>query len=317
MTDSESTVTSTTGCGPTTVSADTAGTTLTCSATSGGGTSSQSVTIKRDATAPTINGSASPGPNGAGWNKTDVDVSFTCGDATSGIASCSPNQTLSVEGASQSATGTAIDNAGNSASTTVSGINIDKTAPSVAVTGVTNGATYTLGSVPAAGCSTTDALSGVATWASLAMSGGPVVGSFTATCGGATDNADNAAASASATYNVIYNFAGFFRPVDNLPTMNIVKAGSAVPVKFSLNGNHGLGIFASGYPRSVSTSCTNTTQDSIEETVTAGNSSLSYDPVADQYNYVWKTDKSWTGCRELQVMFNDGTTQKAMFKFTK
>jgi Tol biopolymer transport system component len=31
-----------------------------------------------------------------------------------------------------------------------------------------------------------------------------------------------------------YQFAGFFAPVDNLPTINSAKAGSAIPVKFSL-----------------------------------------------------------------------------------
>jgi hypothetical protein len=39
------------------------------------------------------------------------------------------------------------------------------------------------------------------------------------------------------------------------PTINVVKAGAAVPVKFSLDGNHGLGIFASGYPASQPMSC--------------------------------------------------------------
>jgi hypothetical protein len=57
--------------------------------------------------------------------------------------------------------------------------------------------------------------------------------------------------------------------------------------------------------------------DTVDQTVTAGSSSLSYDPTADQYVYVWKTDKSWTGCRQLQVKLNDGTTHWAMFKFTK
>jgi hypothetical protein len=36
-----------------------------------------------------------------------------------------------------------------------------------------------------------------------------------------------------------YNFSGFFQPVDNLPTLNIAKAGSAIPVKFSLGGDQG------------------------------------------------------------------------------
>jgi len=118
--------------------------------------------------------------------------------------------------------------------------------------------------------------------------------------------------------SVLYNFTGFFQPVDNLPIVNTVKAGQGVPVKFSLNGDHGLNIFADGYPKIEFVVCGSATADAIETTVTAGSSSLSYDPTTDQYTYVWKTDKSWAGkCGTLQVMFNDGTTQTALFKFTK
>ena len=52
-----------------------------------------------------------------------------------------------------------------------------------------------------------------------------------------------------ATVNVVFNFAGFFPPVDNLPAWNSVKAGQAIPIKFSLGGNKGLNIFATGYPQ--------------------------------------------------------------------
>jgi hypothetical protein len=129
--DNESAIASSTGCDPTTINADTAGITLTCTATSTGGTSSQSVTIKRDATAPTISGSASPAANGAGWNNTNVAVTFLCGDNLSGVVSCGPDATLSGEGAGQSVSGTAVDAAGNTASSTVSNIDIDKTTPTI------------------------------------------------------------------------------------------------------------------------------------------------------------------------------------------
>ena len=39
-------------------------------------------------------------------------------------------------------------------------------------------------------------------------------------------------------------------PIENLPSINIVTAGQAIPVKFSLGGDHGLAIFAAGYPAS-------------------------------------------------------------------
>jgi uncharacterized protein len=121
----------------------------------------------------------------------------------------------------------------------------------------------------------------------------------------------------TATVNVIYNFAGFFQPVDNLPTLNTVKAGQAIPVKFSLGGNKGLDIFAAGYPKSQPILCDSTEPvDDIEQTVTAGSSSLSYDASSNQYSYVWKTDKTWAGnCRQLIVKLADGTSHVANFKF--
>jgi hypothetical protein len=119
---------------------------------------------------------------------------------------------------------------------------------------------------------------------------------------------------------VVYDWAGFFRPVENDGVVNQVKAGSAIPVKFSLNGDWGLNIFVNGYPKWVMTSCTTwETTNPVDETVTAGSSSLSYDATADQYVYVWKTDKAWAGsCRQLNVMLRDGTPiHWAKFKFTK
>ena len=165
--------------------------------------------------------------------------------------------------------------------------------PTVTVTGVTDGATYILGSVPEAGCDTQDDWSGVATPASVSVTGGNAngVGTFIATCSGAVDDAGNVAAPVSVTYYVIYDWSGFFRPVSNLPTLNEARAGSAIPVKFSLNGDQGLNIFAEGYPLSVMIACDSTAPvDDIGETVTAGGSSLSYDASEDQYVYVWKTD---------------------------
>ena len=119
----------------------------------------------------------------------------------------------------------------------------------------------------------------------------------------------------SQSYTVVYPFAGFFSPVDNLPTLNGAKAGSAIPVKFSLGGNQGLAIFAVGYPKSQKIGCDSSAPiDPVEETVTAGSSSLSY--AGGQYHYVWKTDKAWFGtCRQLIVKLNDATVHVTNFKF--
>ena len=114
-----------------------------------------------------------------------------------------------------------------------------------------------------------------------------------------------------------FNFTGFFSPVSNPPVLNSVNAGRAIPVKFSLDGDQGLNIFAAGFPASQQIACDSSAPiGAIEETVTAGGSSLSYDPVADQYIYVWKTDDAWAGtCRQLIVKLSDGSTQTANFKF--
>jgi hypothetical protein len=274
--------------------------------------------INIDLTKPTINGSASPPANAAGWNNSDVTVSFSCSDALSGILSCEPDHVLAGDGAGRSVIGTATDNAGNSDTATVSGINLDKTGPEVEVTGVSDGATYTLGAVPDADCDTSDALSGVATAATVNVSGGTAnnVGTFTATCSGAKDVAGNDG-QASVTYTVHYDFSGFLSPVDNPPIINSAKAGQTIPVKFSLHGDHGLDILA-GAPTSALTGCdAGAPIDEIEEVAgTAGNSGLNYDAASDQYSYMWKTAKSWAGsCRVFSLWLDDGAIHMAKFSF--
>jgi uncharacterized repeat protein (TIGR01451 family) len=114
-----------------------------------------------------------------------------------------------------------------------------------------------------------------------------------------------------------YNFTGFFSPIDNPPAFNEMKAGQAAPVKFSLGGNQGLNIFAAGSPSSVQISC-NTSDPvlPVEETETAGQSSLTYDSTSNQYKYTWKTESSWKNtCRQLTVTLRDGTVHTAKFKF--
>lgn len=115
--DNESAISSQTGCGSTKLSTDTASTTLTCSATSAGGSSGVSVTLKIDQTAPTLNPVVSPNPvllNGV------ATITFGAADALSGLAlqSCGALDTSSV--GSKSVTCRATDHAGNSNSASAS-----------------------------------------------------------------------------------------------------------------------------------------------------------------------------------------------------
>jgi hypothetical protein len=110
-------------------------TTISYFATDNSGTNEapQNITVRIDKTQPSISGASSPAPNILGWNNTDVMVSFNCQDNMSGISFCTGTTTLTTDGANQSITGTAMDFAFNSASTTVKGINIDKTPPGIAI----------------------------------------------------------------------------------------------------------------------------------------------------------------------------------------
>jgi len=192
----------------------------------------------------------------------------------------------------------------------------DMTPPVINITTPDDGATYLLNQIVTAEWSSDDGTgTGVASESETVPIDTSTVGqkTFTVT---ATDYAKNVT-NKSVTYTVSYDWDGFFRPVDNLPTLNATKAGSAIPVKFSLSGYQGLNIFATGYPKSIPIPCDGAAPvGEIEVTVTAGGSSLNYDADADQYIYVWKTNKAWAGsCRQLEVKLDDGTSHFANFTF--
>jgi hypothetical protein len=118
------------------------------------------------------------------------------------------------------------------------------------------------------------------------------------------------------TVAALYPFTGFFAPIRN-DVVNEVRAGRAVPVKFSLGGDWGLDILEGGPPTFEGAPCTDSDAgDPLSETVTASQSGLSYG--GGQYTYVWKTDKAWDGtCGTLTLAFVDGTTRSARFRFGK
>jgi len=124
---------------------------------------------------------------------------------------------------------------------------------------------------------------------------------------------------------VPFSYLGFFAPVDNpgtgtSPVYNVMKAGAAVPVKFSLGGDEGLDVITNSTQGQVQCD-SSASLDGIEQTVAAGGSSLSYDPATKTYTYVWKTDKAWSTslskCRLFNMELSDGTHHVAYFKFVK
>jgi len=96
----------------------------------------KTVTARIDKTPPTAAfGSPSPAPNAAGWNNTDVSISFTTTDTLSGVdagRSTPSPVALTAEGTAVTATITVVDIAGNPAGLTSPAVKIDKTPPTVA-----------------------------------------------------------------------------------------------------------------------------------------------------------------------------------------
>jgi hypothetical protein len=113
-----------------------------------------------------------------------------------------------------------------------------------------------------------------------------------------------------------YTVSGPFQPVDQAPTLNVMKAGRTVPVKFALGGDHGLSVFAAGFPGSQNITCDGATPTDAVETTTANPSGLTYDAASGAYSYNWKTLTTWKGqCRRLTLQFTDGQTLSADFRF--
>jgi PKD repeat protein len=83
-----------------------------------------------DAVPPTITAAAMPAANAAGWNRTDVQVTFTCAAGGSPIATCTPPVLVTTAGRGQVISGRAVDSSGGSATASVT-LNIDKTPPAI------------------------------------------------------------------------------------------------------------------------------------------------------------------------------------------
>ena len=251
-TDPESGIASSTGCGSTSVTTDTTGFTVTCSATNGAGLSTSStVTIKRDATPPVIVGARTPAANLAGWNNTTVAVAFTCTDNLSGVAPGYPTGgttlTANTPVIGTTVSGVCVDLAGNSNSTSVGPIKIDETPPSVTITAPVNSGTYLLNATVASNFTCSDALSGIASCIGPVANGtnfdtsSTGTHTFTVT---ATDVAGNQT-QVTSTYTVGYNFVGFLSPLSPAGSVatpsfsGSVNQGSAVPLKWELFDSSG------------------------------------------------------------------------------
>lgn len=267
-------------------------------------------------------------PNDAAADLATLQYAFDCGsgDGYGAFGAASSASCATADNGSRSVKGKVKDKDGGETEYTAS-VTIQNVAPTV--TGFTVPAQVTL-----VGGSATAAVSGV-TYTDPGSADGPFVttiqcGNGPASASGActysavgtytvsvtaTDKDGGVSVAATHAVQVIYNFSGLRDPI-NEEVLNLVKAGGAVPIVFSLGGDQGLDILAA-LPSSVSTACSSSLAlEMPEDVMTAGQSGLQYDATTDEYTYVWKTARSWSGqCRMLILKLHDGTTYQASFKF--
>src|SRR5206468_13095756 len=87
----------------------------------------------------------------------------------------------------------------------------------------------------------------------------------------------------------------------------MLRAGDAVPVKFSLHGDRGLDVIS----RTAWRPCGVPTNDSA-----TAFGSLAYNSGPDRYTFTWPSTKTWAGsCKEFQLTLRDGTTHAAYVSF--
>lgn len=115
-----------------TVSFDTTGQSFSCTAFNADGSTTRIVTIRRDATPPTVTGATpSRAADSNGWYSRSFSVAFGGTDATSGIASCTSASYTGPDTAAGVLTGTCTDVAGNTGAAGSLSFRYDGTAPEV------------------------------------------------------------------------------------------------------------------------------------------------------------------------------------------
>jgi hypothetical protein len=190
---------------------------------------------------------------------------------------------------------------------------VDTTPPTITLASPADGATYVLGQQAWASFSCDDGNGSGMNGCKSDPPGGALldtttVGTYTFTVT-AYDRAGNVARTTH-RYSVVYDFGGFGSPAAAYPTATSVKAGEAVPLKFSLRGDQGTDIFAARSPGWMPCGAL--------DGPTTADGSLSYNASADRYTFLAATAKAWAGtCRDLVATFRDGTAHRARFTFTK
>ena len=211
------------------------------------------------------------------------------------------------------------DAAGNTASGSFTVTVVDTTPPTLQLpSDMTVSAESILGATVSFSATASDIVDGSTTVHCTPASGLTFpIGLTTVSCG-SQDNAGNYA-EGSFTIKVTVQATGFYQPVDMNYNVNLVKAGSTVPLKFEVFGNMNI---ASTEISDVSivkslkqklTSCDPTAPTDEVETTATGGTMLRYDPTSGQFVYNWKTPLQ-KGCYTVTLTLLDDSTIQALFK---
>jgi hypothetical protein len=122
------------------------------------------------------------------------------------------------------------------------------------------------------------------------------------------------------TNNDYYQFIGFFDPVENLPTLNGVNAGRAIPLKWELRSAAGALVRNLNTVTGITFSQIQCGSEYVEPVeLPADDSGFSeLRLTATGYHFNWKTEKSFANkCYEIRFTLDDDTVHKANFKFKK
>mgnify|MGYP004487881649 CR=1 FL=1 len=98
-----------------------------------GNTTTITLTLNVDQTAPTISAEIKGTKNAEGWYTSVPVIHYTCADATSGVNLCPADTPVTKDGINQRVIGTVLDKAGNTATAPVV-INLDQLAPQITAT---------------------------------------------------------------------------------------------------------------------------------------------------------------------------------------
>jgi serine protease AprX len=146
------------------------------------------------------------------------------------------------------------------------------------------------------------------------------VGQYPITCsGGAADNYDFTYV--NGTLTILYNFSGFFQPIDNPPLLNIANSGRAIPIKWRLTDYYGNPVtnLSSVNVAAATLICSlGTTPDQLEEYATGSSGLLNQGD--GYYHFNWASPKSYAGsCKTLVFDLGEGAGQghTVLFQFTK